>query len=1119
MTGALAGYSEGSVLQCFATGAIEGNDYVGGLIGRLYEGGQAVQCYTVSTVSGSAMVGGFAGYNRGAIRNSYAVSRVSAVRDRGGVIGYLSYVGTVDASFWDVTASGLTFSDGGEGKTSAEMRCQATYAGWDFGTTWGIQEGVGTPYLRQFAVGQTNHLASAATVYPANLSFIWPLRPVLTSSVELAGCDIINARWQIATSEDFSDARDWLGLADDGDPLRAPFSSRVPIECALNYGELYYWRVCLQTAYGMWSGWSEPAMFLVWEPVNPVAAGKDELSVWSEGLLSSLWRPDYLLAAHDDFAAAIQKSGTNEEARIFHAFTALATLSENSELRGLLADFGYSFDEGLFALTGRFAEAASPLPNDAVDRLVGQALPVIDQAAADLAVVPTNWTGSVALTPDVFPIDEAVYVDLGDVLLARAALAGARAAAETAQAYDLTLDTSKTNIYLPCPVAMELAVALDGDASEWTNTPAVLFGGRAQLEYAKIARSPTQVYLLAQLADGVTPQNLWAEFSTEDDGYGIWFESLSEGVPVSDWSGQATAYYAGNVIEIACDLPLAALGQDIHLSDISVEFPNPKPAPPPELAVTVDGDASEWTGVAEYPLEGKRGVIGSVKLAVDGTNICTLLTLQSGTFDTLSYFWLELADYTGNNRFSCYSGSSQTVYAWQGSVLEVSCPIPESLLETPLLLSYAEVEMEVGDGWYFDYYLWFDWTSGDNASREVKMQPVNQFLADQPACLNTVRNPDRLPVAKASLREALTLALEADEALTNRTDGLMHFFEYDPVQSNEQAEVRQRLREALASLDAPQHVAYAGREADVHVGAFYDSSFLPRAMLPRLTDDDEIIVGTFPDPTFNGILPDMTQMSWQDELLGFVPLAKENAFTMDGLTFTTGGYAFWEEAEGFGSHTNVAQSGHITNACASWVETTLAGPGTLDFSWAVSSRERVDILSVIVDGVRQTGSISGEPGWGPRQLVLAGGVHRVRWAYVRNGEAGSGADAGFLDDLSWSASGPTSTDTPVRVPYAWLDQFDGLVQGGDYDGAAWGDQDGDGKKTWEEYVTGTSPTNAASVFLATIGKGGPSLVIGWTPDLGPQRVYTVEGKAGLSEAEWAETNAASRFFRVKVQMP
>ena len=34
-----------------------------------------------------------------------------------------------------------------------------------------------------------------------------------------------------------------------------------------------------------------------------------------------------------------------------------------------------------------------------------------------------------------------------------------------------------------------------------------------------------------------------------------------------------------------------------------------------------------------------------------------------------------------------------------------------------------------------------------------------------------------------------------------------------------------------------------------------------------------------------------------------------------------------------------------------------------------------------------------------------------------------------------------------------------------------------------------------------------------------KRTYTVEGKEKLTDGEWAPTNSASRFFRVKVTMP
>ena len=104
-------------------------------------------------------------------------------------------------------------------------------------------------------------------------------------------------------------------------------------------------------------------------------------------------------------------------------------------------------------------------------------------------------------------------------------------------------------------------------------------------------------------------------------------------------------------------------------------------------------------------------------------------------------------------------------------------------------------------------------------------------------------------------------------------------------------------------------------------------------------------------------------------------------------------------------------------------------------------------------------------------------------------------------------------------PYLWLDSFDGLVVGGDYESAAHGDQDNDRLFTWQEYVAGTVPTNAASVFRATIRGATPSPVIGWSPDLTPLRVYTVEGKSQLADPSWAATNAASRFFRVSVDLP
>ncbi|MDD4622199.1 MAG: hypothetical protein PHG71_03085, partial [Kiritimatiellae bacterium] len=134
---------------------------------------------------------------------------------------------------------------------------------------------------------------------------------------------------------------------------------------------------------------------------------------------------------------------------------------------------------------------------------------------------------------------------------------------------------------------------------------------------------------------------------------------------------------------------------------------------------------------------------------------------------------------------------------------------------------------------------------------------------------------------------------------------------------------------------------------------------------------------------------------------------------------------------------------------------------------------------------------------------------------------GMGDDGGMLDALVWEPLTEDMTDTQVPVPYAWLDQYPGLAAGagGDYDAAALDDQDGDGRKTWEEYVAGTSPIDPTSVLLTTIQTDGASIVVGWTPDLTPQRDYEVEGKEYLTDPDWAPTNGATRFFRVRVSMP
>jgi len=63
---------------------------------------------------------------------------------------------SITSSFWDVETSGLSYSDGGTGKTTVQMQMLSTFtsAGWDFWNLWSICEGMNSPlFLWQIPVG------------------------------------------------------------------------------------------------------------------------------------------------------------------------------------------------------------------------------------------------------------------------------------------------------------------------------------------------------------------------------------------------------------------------------------------------------------------------------------------------------------------------------------------------------------------------------------------------------------------------------------------------------------------------------------------------------------------------------------------------------------------------------------------------------------------------------------------------------------------------------------------------------------------------------------------------------------------------------------------------------
>ena len=171
------------------------------------------------------------------------------------------------------------------------------------------------------------------------------------------------------------------------------------------------------------------------------------------------------------------------------------------------------------------------------------------------------------------------------------------------------------------------------------------------------------------------------------------------------------------------------------------------------------------------------------------------------------------------------------------------------------------------------------------------------------------------------------------------------------------------------------------------------------------------------------------------------------------------------------------------------------------------------------------------------------------WRYAKDAGAQDGETEGqcFNEELLMStlagvtdnSTSETETfNTPVRVPYAWLDAYMGalgIVPSGGGTGA--GDAtysfanyaaaaermkttaQGQTIAVWQDFVAGTDPADSNSVFTAgvTITNGVPYIY--WTPDLGrDKRDYVVYGREDLTSGSWGPTNAASRFFKVEVRM-
>jgi The GLUG motif. len=148
--GGIAGANGGLIKNSAATPAIQGNltdgFNAGGLVGvngKTDTDGTIESSYATGNIDGDSYVGGLVGQNfNGSIKNSYATGRVSG-DSAGGLVGRND--GTVIGSYWDTDATGQAASAGSAtGLNTAQMTgsaAQDSMSALDFDTVWNIQSG------------------------------------------------------------------------------------------------------------------------------------------------------------------------------------------------------------------------------------------------------------------------------------------------------------------------------------------------------------------------------------------------------------------------------------------------------------------------------------------------------------------------------------------------------------------------------------------------------------------------------------------------------------------------------------------------------------------------------------------------------------------------------------------------------------------------------------------------------------------------------------------------------------------------------------------------------------------------------------------------------------------
>ncbi len=186
------------------------------------------------------------------------------------------------------------------------------------------------------------------------------------------------------------------------------------------------------------------------------------------------------------------------------------------------------------------------------------------------------------------------------------------------------------------------------------------------------------------------------------------------------------------------------------------------------------------------------------------------------------------------------------------------------------------------------------------------------------------------------------------------------------------------------------------------------------------------------------------------------------------FTWSTGGDAPWTgQHDTTADGVDAAQSGIVNPFGESWVETTVEGPGQLEFQWKLAAESGVDYLEFLMDDSFQTG-LSETADWESYTQEVPAGFHTFRWRYYQTDVAGEGDHAGWLDELTFHSG---------VAPVISVEPFDQTNSPG-YQVALQAAATGTPEPTWQWYKVGLGAISDATNALFIPPASGTAEVAG-----------------------------------------